>query len=196
MPADPKPQIYVSVDIETDGPAPGPNSLLSLGAAAFAWRPGDHQLLATFTANLTPLSEASPDPQTTAWWESQPAHVRQAATSGARDPSVVMHEFERWVAGLGPRPVFMGYPAGFDFTFVYTYLHRFVGHSPFSHSALDLKTLGASLLGLPYRKVGKRRLARRWPVEGRHTHVALDDAIEQGWLGMQMLDADHARGPV
>jgi len=34
----------------------------------------------------------------------------------------------------------VGYPAAFDFLFVYWYLIRFTGESPFSHSALDLKT--------------------------------------------------------
>lgn len=28
-------EIYVSTDIETDGPIPGPNSMLSFGSAAF-----------------------------------------------------------------------------------------------------------------------------------------------------------------
>jgi len=35
------------------------------------------------------------------------------------------------------KPVFVGYPAGFDFLFVYWYLIRFTGESPFSFSALD-----------------------------------------------------------
>ena len=47
--------------------------------------------------------------------------------------------------------MFVAYPAGFDFLFVYWYLIHFVGRSPFSFSALDMKTYAAALLKLPYR---------------------------------------------
>jgi hypothetical protein len=35
--------------------------------------------------------------------------------------------------------VFVAYPAGFDFLFMYWYMIRFVGESPFSFSALGIK---------------------------------------------------------
>ena len=38
-------------------------------------------------------------------------------------------------------------PAAYDFLFVYWYLIRFAGESPFSHSALDIKTYAMALLG-------------------------------------------------
>jgi len=43
--------------------------------------------------------------------------------------------------------VFVGYLAAFDFMFVHWYLVRFTGSSPFSHSALDIKTYAMALLG-------------------------------------------------
>src|SRR5262249_50719453 len=45
----PMPEIYVSTDIETDGPIPGPHSLLSFASAAYR---ADKTLVRTFTANL------------------------------------------------------------------------------------------------------------------------------------------------
>ena len=42
-------EIYVSTDVETDGPIPGPHSILSFASAAYR---GDKTLLGTFTANL------------------------------------------------------------------------------------------------------------------------------------------------
>jgi hypothetical protein len=42
-------EIYVSDDIDTDGPIPGPNSMLSFGAAAFS---DDGKLFDTHSANL------------------------------------------------------------------------------------------------------------------------------------------------
>ena len=51
------------------------------------------------------------------------------------------------------------------------------------------------LLGRGYRKVGKSSLPRAWrSLEHRHTHVALDDAIEQGTLFANMLKANARRG--
>ncbi len=49
-------EIYVSTDIETDGPIPGPNSMLSFGSAAFT---AEGRLLSTFEANLEALPGAS-----------------------------------------------------------------------------------------------------------------------------------------
>jgi hypothetical protein len=71
--------------------------------------------------------------------------------------------------------------------FVYWYLMRFAGESPFSHSALDIKTFAMCLLGSDYRDSTKKHMPRRWFDVTPHTHVALDDAIEQGRLFCNML---------
>ena len=84
-------------------------------------------------------------------------------------------------------PVFVAYPAGFDFLFVYWYLIRFAGESPFSFSALDIKTYAMAMLKIGYRESVKRNMPRRWFDPFQHTHVALDDAIEQGALFCNML---------
>jgi hypothetical protein len=78
-------------------------------------------------------------------------------------------------------------PAGFDFTFMFWYMMRFTGRCPFSWSALDIKTLAFAMTGLPYRKCIKPRLPKHWFDDLPHTHVALDDAIEQGALFCNML---------
>jgi hypothetical protein len=62
-------EIYVSVDVEADGPIPGPYSMLSVGAAAFN---PDKTLVSTFEANLETLPGASQDPETLEWWKAQP----------------------------------------------------------------------------------------------------------------------------
>ena len=81
----------------------------------------------------------------------------------------------------------MNLVVGFDFTFIYWYLIRFVGESLFSHSALDVKTLAMALMKSDYRDATKRRMPRRWFDNLQHTHRALDDAIEQGALFCNML---------
>src|SRR4051812_6811424 len=59
------PEIYVSTDCETDGPIPGPHSMLSVASAAMT---ADGQILGTFSANLQTLPGAAGDPKTMAWW--------------------------------------------------------------------------------------------------------------------------------
>lgn len=177
------PEIYVSTDVETDGPIPGPHSMLSFASAAFL---ADGTLVGTFSANLETLPGAAGHPDTMAWWERQPA-AWTASRQDLRPPAEAMVEYASWVEGLPGHPVFAAYPAGFDFTFVHWYLHRFAGRSPFSHSALDVKTLAMALLRRPYREIGKRTMPRRWFGPRRHTHVALDDAIEQGEMLCRML---------
>ena len=98
-----------------------------------------------------------------------------------------MRNYLHWIKGLPGRPVFVAYPAAFDFLFVYWYLIRFTGESPFSHSALDIKTYAMALLRRDYRDSVKQNMPSRWFDQLPHTHCALDDAIEQGALFCNML---------
>lgn len=177
------PEVHVSTDVEADGPIPGPHSMLSFASAAFS---ADKKLLGTFSANLITLPGAVGDPRTMAWWQGQPEAWR-ACREGPRDPAAVMPEYVVWLKALPGKPVFVGYPAAYDFMFVYWYLIRFAGESPFSHSALDIKTYAMALLGLEYRESVKRNMPQDWFDELPHSHVALDDAKEQGALFCNML---------
>lgn len=177
------PEIYVSTDVETDGPIPGPHSMLSFGSAAYT---ADKQLISTFAANLDTLPEARPDPHTAAWWATQP-EAWKACRSNPEAPASTMLRYVAWLKSLPGKPVFVAYPAGFDFLFIYWYLIRFAGESPFSHSALDIKTFAMVVLQLDYRESTKRNMPKPWFDPLPHTHVALDDAIEQGALFCNML---------
>jgi hypothetical protein len=183
-------EVYVSTDVESDGPIPGPNSMLSFGSAAFL---ADETMLGTFSANLTTLPGACGHPQTMEWWAGQP-QAWAACRLYTRDPAEVMPRYVAWLKSLPGLPVFVAYPAGYDFMFVYWYLIRFAGESPFSHSALDIKTYAMALLDIEYRASVKKRMPREWFSEHPHTHVALDDAIGQGQLFCNMLAARRAKG--
>jgi hypothetical protein len=182
-------EIYVSTDVEADGPIPGPHSMLSFASAAY--RP-DKTLLGTFTANLETLPGAQADPGTMNWWQSHPEAYRATRTN-LEAPEAAMRRYAEWVHALPGKPVFVAYPAGFDFLFVYWYLIRFTGGSPFSFSALDVKTYAMALLKCGYRESVKRNMPKRWFDPTPHTHVALDDALEQGALFCNML-AENLRG--
>ena len=176
-------EIYVSTDVEADGPIPGPYSMLSFGSAAYG---ADKTLISTFEANLETLPGASGHPDTMKWWKTQP-EAWQACRENTQAPEIGMPRYLAWLEGLPGRAVFVGYPAAYDFLFVYWYLMRFAGRSPFSHSALDIKTYAMAMLGTDYRESSKRTMPKRWFDDLPHTHRALDDALEQGALFCNML---------
>jgi hypothetical protein len=176
-------EIYVSTDVETDGPIPGPHSMLSFASAAFQ---ADGSMVDTFSRNLELLPGAQGHPSTMEWWRKNP-EAWEACRANPVKPEKAMPEYVAWLGKLRERPVFVAYPAGFDFLFVYWYLMQFTGHSPFSFSALDIKTYAMAMLKIGYREATKRSMPRRWFSARRHSHVALDDAIEQGELFCRML---------
>lgn len=178
-------ETYFSTDIESDGPIPGPNSMLSIGCVAFDQNGVE---LGCFSRNLELLPGASGDPDTMVWW-SKPEN-KSAWEACRKDlvlPEQAMKEFVSWVKGFNSRPVFVAYPSGFDFLYSYWYMIKFAGESPFSFSALDIKSFAMALMKLPFRQCTKRNMPRRWFPKVPHTHVALDDAREQGLLFMNML---------
>lgn len=182
-------EIYISTDVESDGPIPGPHSMLSFGSAAYT---EDKELVSTFSANLETLEGAVADPRTAAWWVSHPEAWAACRTNLER-PESAMRRYVEWIRTLDGKPVFVAYPAGFDFLFVYWYLIRFVGESPFSHSALDMKSYAMAVLKTEYRQSTKRNMPKQWFDKLPHSHVALDDAIEQGALFCNMLKFNHAK---
>lgn len=182
-------EIYISTDVETDGPIPGPHSMLSIGSAAYS---ADKTLVSTFSANLETLPGAAADPKTAAWWTTQP-DAWAACRKDLEAPHAAMARYVAWLKQLKGKPVFVAYPAGFDFLFVYWYLIRFAGESPFSHSALDMKTFAMALLKTDYRDSTKRNMPKQWFDKLPHSHVALDDAIEQGALFCNMLKVNRAQ---
>lgn len=181
-------EIYVSTDIEANGPIPGPYSMLSVGSAAFF---ADGTLVSTFSANLKTIEGATEHPETMAWWANHPEAWR-ACRENLRDIGEAMEEYAVWLENLPARPVFVGYPAAYDFQFVYWYLIRYAGRSPFSFSALDIKTLAMVVLGKDYRETRKGKIPSKWFGKSPHRHVALGDAIEQGELFCNLLAGARA----
>lgn len=177
--------VYISCDVETNGPIPNPNSILQLGAAAFS-REGE--LLSTYTANLEELSGGSACEKTMKWWAGQ-GDLYEKTRENQISPREAFEAFVNWIDSQGSGPIFVGYPAAWDFSFVYWYLINFVGRSPFAHSALDIKTLLAVAMNCQYRSATKRNMPSAFRSDSSHTHVAVDDAIEQGELFFNLAKA-------
>ncbi|MCA1617890.1 MAG: 3'-5' exoribonuclease [Acidobacteria bacterium] len=182
-------EIYVSTDVETDGPIPGVYSMLSIGSAAYL--PDGTEPHGVFTANLETLPGAAQHPETMKWWKGQP-EAWAACREDLQTPERAMRSYLGWLKSLPGEPVFVAYPAAFDFMFVCWYLNRFTGENPFGWQALDIKTFAMALTGRDFLDTVKRNMPRNWFDKLPYTHKALDDAISQGALFRNML-AEHKR---
>ncbi|KAG0296861.1 hypothetical protein BGZ96_008338, partial [Linnemannia gamsii] len=89
-------EIYVSTDVEADGPIPGPHSMLSFASAAYT---SDKRLVATFSANLETLPEATAHPVQAAWWKTQP-EAWAASRQGLQPPEKAITDYVAWVEAL------------------------------------------------------------------------------------------------
>ena len=176
-------EIYVSTDIETDGPVPGLHSMLSFASAAYT---PDKRLVATFNANLETLPGATQHAETMKFW-AEHREAWEASRQDLQSPEKAMRDYVAWLDALPGEPVFVGYPVVFDYMFVQWYLHKFTGGSPFSYFALDVKTYAMALLKTDFRETTKAVMPARWFDNLPHTHKALDDALEQGALFCNML---------
>lgn len=212
-----KPSLYFSIDIEADGPIPGPYSMISFGVAV-AGRQDAGQYAPEHHA---PTGEPAADRGRTFYRELRPISADfvpealavsgldrdRLCTEGA-DPATALVEFSSWVESIrgGAQAVMVGYPAPYDWMFLYWYRIRFTGASPFGHSrCMDVKTLFAAKAGVPLGSVGKHSMPHHLLSKRRHTHHALEDAIEQAELFSHLMlwpgptgaghaDAEQPRG--
>jgi hypothetical protein len=179
------PDIYISADIEADGPIPGKFSMLAFGlavaavfdGAVFTPRNPSEQ---TFYRELKPIVD-----------DFEPAALkaarldREALKRDGAEPVAAMRDALNWIVAQageagGARPVLVGYPVVFDWMFLYWYFIRFAGESPFGFSgALDIKTIYQQKAQVTLDNAGRNDLPDELQASHPHTHNALDDAIEQ-----------------
>jgi hypothetical protein len=190
--------VYFSADVETDGPIPGPFSMLSLGlvlAGTFDGktfsRPTHYEQ--SFYRELRPISSD---------FQMKALQVngldRERLLNEGVLPVDAMTEASRWIraiAGRG-RPVLVAYPLSFDWSFLYWYFVKFSSEgSPFDHSqCFDIKTAFAVKAHIPIASAGRRRLMPSLRPSGVHTHNALDDAIEQAQVFANLFEWDGIHG--
>jgi hypothetical protein len=109
-------------------------------------------------------------------------------------PKAAMERFQSTVDQVRHQtkasPLVVAYPSGFDFTFLYWYLCKFLGKSCVGFSCLDMKTMAMTLLQKSYHDSAKNRFPKTWfDPKLRHTHNALQDARGQGFNFLRMKDA-------
>lgn len=176
------PLSYVVTDIETDGPAPGHNSMLSF-ASVIVDQLG--QLSDEFAVCLEPLDGAEPDPGTLSWLKGQP----EAWADATRDPKpadIAIQDYVQWIRDLPTQAVFVAHPLAFDGFWIDWYLRRFAelrlacgpygGERLFFGAGIDLPSLIMGVSGWDYAKCRRDCYPDAWFGGHQHTHRAIDDA--------------------
>lgn len=189
---------YFSADVETDGPIPGPFSLLSFAivyAGSFDGKKFDRprKYERTFYKELKPISDQ---------FEEEALRVngldRNRLLIDGETPKSAMTSASRWVKACagGAKPVLIAYPLSFDWTWLYWYFIRFSEDgSPFGYSrCFDLKTAHAVKAGIPISEAGRSRIQDSLLPKYPHTHNALDDAIEQAEIFANIFEWEGVRG--
>lgn len=178
-------EVYISVDIEAAGPVPGLYSLLSLGACVVG-RPA-----LSFYAELKPIN-ANAVPAALA---ASKLDLKRLTDTG-QEPAAAMSAFGDWVRAhtAGGKPVFVGFNASFDWSFVNWYLHKYLGENPFGFGALDIKAYYMGFSGCSWGETTSSQLPREFQSNHPATHNALDDATAQGEIFEKLLKARSASG--
>lgn len=182
--------VYFSVDVETDGPIPGPYSMLSFAIVPAGRMDGSNYTPPSdynerFYVELKPISDE---------FEQAALDVngldRAQLTQDGTDPAEAMLNAARWIRShcAGGEPTLVAYPLGFDWSWIHWYFVKFTGTSPFKHSrAFDLKTAVAVSEGLPISRAGRSRLPQSLRSDHAHTHHAADDAIAQAQIFAKLM---------
>ncbi len=177
-------EAYISVDIEASGPIPGKYSMLSVGACVV----GQNEI--SFYQELKPLN-MSFVPEALRVSRLSLDHLVVAGVP----PREAMHGFQTWVAQAcaGASPVFVGFNAAFDWSFVNWYFHEFLGTNPFGFGGVDIKSYYMGLAGKTWSRSSFSQLPTEFQPDQKQTHNALDDARSQAQVFERLLKWNRDR---
>lgn len=150
---------YIVVDVEADGPIPGPYSMVCFGAVIV-----DNQLDKTFYGEVKPISDKWIPEALAISGITREQHLK------FNEPVNVMHSFAEWIKkNTSGQPIFISDNNGFDFAFINYYFHAFYGKNPFGWASRRIGDLFCGYMNDPYYKWKQHR-------KTSHTHNPVDDA--------------------
>lgn len=179
-------EIFISIDVETAGPIPGEYSMLSIGACVVT------DPSTTFACELKPINDRF-----------VPEALKISGMSLDRlqregiEPEAAMRRFRAWIDEVASdaTPVFVGFNAPFDWSFVNYYFHKFTGENPFGFTALDIKALWMGVSGCTWADTRSSRIAEETHPQLHSDHDALHDALYQAELFQLILSRRSRLNP-
>lgn len=154
-------KLWISVDVEADGPVPGLYSMVCFGAVIV-----EPELKRTFKGFTKPLPEAGCNMEALA----VSGYTREQ-TMQFQDPLKTMTEFDNWLHdNCDERPIFVADNNGFDWAYINYYFHKFLGRNPFGFSSRNLGDLYKGMCRNTHVNFKHLRTTR-------HTHDPVQDAM-------------------
>jgi ribonuclease T len=171
------------VDIESAGPIPEEYSMLSIGACVVG---KEDEKENNFYVELQPISDK---------YETGALEVTGFSIDYLKDHGTPIKEaminFSDWIIKVSDkkRPIFVGSPVVFDWSFVNYYFHKFIGSNPFGLSGLDLKSLWIGKTNSKWNATGIKAIKKVLGLEHLvHSHNALEDAKEQALIFAKIME--------
>lgn len=152
---------WIVVDVESDGPLLGQNSMVCFGAVILD---KENKLDKTFYGQTAPISPAYNAEALAISGFSREEHEK------FNDPVHTMQDFQLWLdENIKGQPVLVSDNNGYDASWINYYFHRYIGSNPFGWSSRRIGDMFAGFYNDSFYKWKKHR-------KTSHTHHPVDDA--------------------
>jgi len=180
-----KQPLLASFDVETDGSNPLSNSLLSIGFTFHDFE--TKQVIQTFYCNFQGWEGKQQDPDTMKFWEKFPEQYnllmvdRKKYKDGFKELSDLFH-----ILSIKYRLIFIAGPSCFDWMFFKSYYEHsiFENKFPIGYACRCLSTL----LSFVPKSIRINMFSQH---NAGQLHYALDDALNQGNIALDVIDFLH-----
>lgn len=183
--------VYLSFDIEADGPSPARNNMISLGICGLDINCNE---LYRYEANILPLVDHSVDPATMArFWDKNPV----AWTHATSNQITCIQAMDRLADDLakltcdGYRFVWVAQPAAYDWQWLNYYWNYAIDHDMQPSVSLGYKADCISTMFSTYvsmkKNIDQTKLWNELYGHNPSDHVAYYDARHQGYVYVKLL---------
>lgn len=171
--------MWFVVDVESDGPIPNINSMVSFGAVIVEENPNR-----SFYGKTKPISDIWVPEALAISGISREEHLL------FDDPKEVMTKFEEWILSQNKngRPIMWSDNIAYDWQWINYYFHYYIGRNPFGFSGRRISDFYCGL---------QKDTSARWKHlrKTSHTHNPVDDATGNAEALISMCKFNRIRYP-
>jgi hypothetical protein len=173
-----KSELFLSFDIESDGPVPELFSMRSFGFAGFT---PDGTLIFEFERNLRRLNNAGERKETVEWFQTEAKEAWEYLNMNQVEPEEAIKDLSTEIEKLQEKYVLvpLAWPIMFDWQFINYYFYKFIGYNPLGYNGICSGSYARAHL----KKIDLHtdiNLEKYDDPKYIYTHKALDDAKTQG----------------